>query len=137
VIKNNIVIVNEWCVRAWRKDNLLDYNCYFNIPNRPPRRFQAEKKTLGTIADFAKATGQETHGLYADPQFMDAADAGKYASPGLDTTLASTILLKDAKSGDLRLRDGSPCIDRGVVIRGINEDFRGKAPDIGAFESGK
>jgi hypothetical protein len=35
---------------------------------------------------------------------------------------------------DLRLKDASPCIDRGIVIRGINEDFQGKGPDMGAFE---
>ena len=134
VLKNNIVMVNEWCVRGWRKGNDLDYNCYFNIPNRAPRRFQAEKKTLNTIADFAKATGQETHGIYADPLFVAQDGAGKYATPALSTALTETVYLKDAKAGDLRLQAGSPCTDRGVVIRGINDDFRGKAPDIGAFE---
>jgi hypothetical protein len=39
------------------------------------------------------------------------------------------------RPGDLRLRPDSPCIDRGVILRGINEDYRGRAPDIGAFES--
>jgi hypothetical protein len=135
VFKNNVVMVNEWCVRAWRPGNAFDYNCYYHIPNRAPRRFQTEKKTLSTIADFAKATGQEGHGLYADPLFAVSEDAGKYASPGLGTTLSDIVVLRDAKSGELRLRAGSPCIDRGVVIRGINEDFRGKAPDIGAFEN--
>jgi hypothetical protein len=135
VFKNNIVMVNEWCVRAWRKDNMFDYNCYYHIPEREPRRFQADKKTYNTIADFAKATGQETHGLYADPMFMSPDGAGKYASRPLSAALVDYVLVKDAKSGDLRLRDASPCIDRGVAIRGINDDFRGKGPDLGAFES--
>lgn len=134
VIKNNIVMVNEWCVRAWRKGNDLDYNCYFNIPNRAPRRFQAEKKTFNTIADFAKGVGQEAHGLYADPLFVAQENAGKFATPALTTAMSDVVGLFDAKAGDLRLRAGSPCIDRGVVLRGINDDHRGKAPDIGAFE---
>ena len=134
VLKNNVVMVNEWCVRALQKGNTLDYNCYYHIPERAPRRFQADKKTYNTIADFAKATGQETHGLYADPLFVAQEGAGKYASLPLSASLSQYVLLKDEKSGDLRLRAGSPCIDRGVVVRGINEDFKGKAPDIGAFE---
>ncbi len=32
---------------------------------------------------------------------------------------------------DFRLKDGPPAIDAGVVIPNINEDFAGKAPDLG------
>lgn len=134
VLKNNIVLVNEWCVRAWRKDNTLDFNCYYHVPDRAPRRFQAEKKTFNTIADFARAVGQETHGLYADPQFTSPDGIGKHASRPLSAALADYAVLRDEKSGDLRPRPTSPCIDRGVPLRGINDEFRGKAPDIGAFE---
>ena len=137
ILKNNIVMVNEWCVRAWRPDNVLDYNCYYHIPNRAPRRFQANTKTYNTLAEFARAVGQETHGLYADPSFVSSEDAGKYAAPAVGAALADIVVLKDPMTGDLRLRPGSPCIDGGVLIRGFNENFRGKAPDIGAFESGK
>jgi hypothetical protein len=38
---------------------------------------------------------------------------------------------------DFRLKPGSPAIDAGVVLPTINDDFSGKAPDIGAYESGK
>lgn len=137
VLKNNIIMVNEWCVRAWRKDNVLDYNCYYHIPDRAPRRFQADKKTYNTIADFAKAVGQETHGLYADPLFKIADTAGGYESADLSKALSEMRLMVHARPTDMSLQKGSPCIDRGIVIRGINEDFRGKAPDIGAFEFDK
>jgi hypothetical protein len=33
--------------------------------------------------------------------------------------------------------DNSPVIDAGMIIRGINEDFTGDAPDIGALEKGQ
>lgn len=134
VLKNNIIVVNEWCVRAWRKDNSLDYNCYHHIPNRAPRRFQAGKTAYNTIAAFTKATAQETHGLYADPQLMVADDMGVYPALGLETTLSETRPNAHIRQGNMRLRPTSPCIDRGVPLRGINDDFRGKAPDIGAFE---
>ncbi|MBI3824313.1 MAG: sulfatase-like hydrolase/transferase, partial [Planctomycetes bacterium] len=140
VLKNNIIMVNEWCVRAWRKDNALDYNCYHHIPKREPRRFQAGKNVHNTIADFAKATGQETHGLYADPMFVMADDAGAFLTPAYEEELRKAgkeIPRVHIRGSDMRLRPGSPCIDRGVVLRGINENFKGKAPDIGAYEFDK
>ncbi len=36
--------------------------------------------------------------------------------------------------GDFTLLASSPNIDRGVVIPGINNDFKGDAPDLGAYE---
>ena len=37
--------------------------------------------------------------------------------------------------GDFTLLPTSPNIDRGVVLPGINDDFTGDAPDVGAYES--
>ena len=38
---------------------------------------------------------------------------------------------------DFRLREGSAAVDAGVRLTGINDDFTGKAPDLGAYEVGK
>ena len=46
-------------------------------------------------------------------------------------------LFADPYAGDLRLKPGSPAIDAGMAISGITDDFKGKAPDAGAYESGK
>jgi hypothetical protein len=136
VVKNNVVIVNDWCVRAGKDGYTLDGNCYFNVPNKPPRRFQWDKKTFQTIADFSKATGQEKHGLYADPMLRNIPDVGKLEAPANLGEIAPSRYKVDRnfETLDLHLKDDSPCIDRGVVIRGINEDFHGKGPDMGAFE---
>ena len=40
------------------------------------------------------------------------------------------------EKNDLRLRAGSKAVDAGVVIPSINDGFRGRAPDLGAYESG-
>jgi hypothetical protein len=37
---------------------------------------------------------------------------------------------------DVRLGDKSEAIDRGVVLYNINDAFKGKAPDLGAYEHG-
>lgn len=38
---------------------------------------------------------------------------------------------------DLRIAPGSAAIDAAVLLPNINDDFTGRAPDIGAYESGK
>ncbi len=65
---------------------------------------------LNTLAELRAATGQEMHGLNVAPGFVNPS-AGDYA-PGPESGL----------------------IDAGVLIPGINDDYRGNAPDIGAFE---
>lgn len=43
--------------------------------------------------------------------------------------------LNNPGGGDFSLLAGSPNIDRGVFIPGVNDGYFGNAPDIGAFES--
>lgn len=43
----------------------------------------------------------------------------------------------DYKNNDFRLAEGSQAIDAGIVLPGINDGFRGEAPDAGALEHGE
>ncbi|MDF3129977.1 right-handed parallel beta-helix repeat-containing protein [Kiritimatiellaeota bacterium B1221] len=43
----------------------------------------------------------------------------------------------DAESGDYRLQAGSPGVDQAKRIPGINDDFEGVLPDMGAYENGE
>ena len=43
-------------------------------------------------------------------------------------------LFIDREQGDFRLQAGSPAIDAGVIIPGINEGYNDAAPDLGAIE---
>ncbi|HAU38819.1 MAG TPA: hypothetical protein DCX07_14025 [Phycisphaerales bacterium] len=54
----------------------------------------------------------EKHGVIAAPNFRNAA------------------------AGDYRLLSDSPGVDAGVVLPSLNENFAGRAPDLGAFEHG-
>jgi parallel beta-helix repeat protein len=63
-----------------------------------------------TLAGFTAATGQESHGLNVEPGFVDATN------------------------GDYALDPSSDLIDAGVLISGINDDYAGDGPDIGAYE---
>ncbi len=42
----------------------------------------------------------------------------------------------DVKVNDLRLAPASEAVDAGVVLPNVNDGYRGKAPDLGAFELG-
>jgi hypothetical protein len=64
------------------------------------------------VADYSGVAGgdQGTHDVTLLPRFVDA--------------------LND----DFRLRGGSPYIDAGVHVPGIDDDYNGSAPDIGRYE---
>ena len=65
---------------------------------------------LNTLTELQTATGQELHGLNALPGFVNAA-AGNYA-----------------------LSAASRLLDKGLIVPGVNDDYAGSAPDIGAYE---
>jgi hypothetical protein len=84
------------------------------------------------------------HGLYAESDGgFDANDyndyyqnessnitGGEMGSNSITTDPSFT----DAANGDFTLQAGSLNIDAGVAIEGINDDYLGDAPDIGAYE---
>jgi hypothetical protein len=85
-------------------------------------------KTYATLADFRSATGQEAHGVELDFDVFQ-----RLAPP--DPSKRHAIY--HAMDLDFRLRAGSKAVDAGVAIPTVNEDFAGRAPDLGALESGK
>ena len=44
--------------------------------------------------------------------------------------------LVDPDGFDFRPKEGSSLIGSGKVIQGVNDDFEGDAPDVGAYEYG-
>lgn len=77
-----------------------------------PTRFVSWQGTRYPNLTAFRAIGQEANGISAPPQLVNPA-AGNF-DPAV----------------------GSPLIDRGVLIPGINDVFVGAAPDIGAVEAG-
>jgi uncharacterized repeat protein (TIGR01451 family) len=65
-----------------------------------------------TLAAFRSAQGQELQGLSAPPQLTDPA------------------------GGNFAPLPASPLVDKGLRIPGINDGWRGTAPDVGALEVG-
>lgn len=73
--------------------------------------FKWEKISYNTLVEFCAATGLECNGYEDPPEFINPS------------------------GGDFTLLPSSPNIDRGVIIPGINDNFKGNAPDVGAYES--
>ncbi len=74
--------------------------------------FRWQGVNYGTLAALRSATGFEAGGRAGDPLFVNAA------------------------AGDWSLAAGSPALDGGMRLPGINDTFAGAAPDIGAHERG-
>jgi hypothetical protein len=104
--------------------------------NSPPFEMAADydykKKLISrrfkTLADYSKATGQETHSILVDYNIFENVKMPDESDPQR---------LYNPEDYDFRLKAGSAAIDAGVVLPSINDGFTGRAPDLGALELGK
>ncbi len=85
-------------------------------------------KTFATLADFRAATGQEAHGIEVDFDIFE-----KMVPPDP----AKRHAVYHAMDLNFRLKPGSKAVDAGVPIPTVNDDFTGRAPDLGALEVGR
>lgn len=137
VFLNNAMIGADRAVRAgYDGNNRLDHNCYWHVPGMEPRRFEWNGVTYSSIETFRAGSGQEPNGLYADPRFADTPHIGEYPWRGFwEDQISNYPLVEGVEHADFTLLPGSPLIDRGARIRGINDDYRGRGPDIGSRET--
>ena len=87
----------------------FDYDLWYASVSTKPKfewRNGSQSNSYDTLKAFRMGTGQEEHGIWGDPQL----------------------------DGMLHPKMASPVIDAAMRIPGINDDFSGAAPDIGAFE---
>ena len=86
-----------------------------------------DANSYNILKEFSAATGMETHGVEVGYDiFM------KMSPPDTATRYA----VYHAADLDFRLAPNSKAIDKGVVLPNVNDDFRGKSPDLGAIEAG-
>ena len=114
----------------YHKNDLFDYNLMYST--RQTDKTIAYKWVCDyddplnntrykNLSAFRSAVKQETNGKWGDPK--------------LQTNLLKGYP-KNSKLLDLRIKSGSPAIDSGVLIPGINDKYYGSAPDMGAYETG-
>jgi hypothetical protein len=90
-----------------------------------------ETRRFSTLSEYSRATGQDQHSvevdydIFANVTRLDAQDLKKVQT------------VYKAEDFDFRLKPGSAPIDRGAILPNITDGFTGKAPDLGALESGE
>jgi hypothetical protein len=85
----------------------------------------AEIVSFATLTEFQKATGQEAHGIEVDYDIFE-----KLAP----SDPARRHHVYHSSDLNFRLKPGSKAADAGQVLPTINDNFTGKAPDLGALE---
>jgi hypothetical protein len=100
------------------------------LPFQQQVQFEAqarERRRFKTLKEFIAATGQDTHSVLVDWDVFV-----KAGPPAADPR----TLYKPADF-DFALRPGAAAVDAGVRLPGVNDDFTGRAPDLGAYEAGR
>jgi parallel beta-helix repeat protein len=112
--RNNVWAGTEYALSNSNPTQPVDLDAddlYTTLPGELAWWADLPDRHLNTLAELQAATGQEMNGLNVAPMFRNPA------------------------SGDYGLHLASPLVDAGVLIPGINRDYQGAAPDIGAFEA--
>lgn len=91
----------------------MDYDAFYSnrtCMNRACPYFGWKASLIPSLVALRSRSGLEKHGVVANPLFVGLA------------------------RGNVALKPNSPLLDRGVRIPGVNDVYRGRAPDIGAME---
>lgn len=102
--------------------------------------FDNNKQALrySSLKKFSKATKQEIYGKLVDYSiFIDAKPPQFAAFRKKHKKLGEVYPVYYPENFNFQLRQNSVPIDAGCNLPGINDDFTGKAPDLGAYEFGK
>jgi hypothetical protein len=108
-LRNNVLAGTRYVLEKY---NLVpwsgDWDDFYT--SDPTRFVRWEGTRYDTLAAYRAGVGQELNGISAPPQLVDPA------------------------GGVFRPAPGSPLVDRGLALPGINDGYEGAAPDIGAVE---
>lgn len=116
---------------GFRPNEDAGFSFMWNSPpfaTRADYRSKREERKFKTLQAFTETTGQDQHSILIDYDVFQ-----KVAAP--DPSDPRKLYKPD--DFDFRLRPDSVAVDAGVRLPNINDDFIGRAPDLGAYETGK
>ncbi len=112
-LRNNIIVGTRYVIEdCYNPGSGNDWDNDLLYTTATDRFVKWANERYDTLAELRDGTGQEMAGLEGDP------------------------LLADPGGGDLTLTAGSPAVDAGQPLPGINDGYDGAAPDLGATELG-
>jgi hypothetical protein len=145
--RNNLILSQEqldpvFAVGSYTSYSSSDYNAFRPYPGKDDA-FEWNLPAEGTVADYKSQP--VVHRYKTLKEYSDASGQDKHSIlVDYDTFVNVTMpdksdpqRLYKPDSFDFRLKPGSRAIDGGVALPTINDDFTGRAPDIGAYEAGK
>jgi len=94
-----------------------------------PKDYIGERvvRKFATLEEYSQATGQDKNSILVDYDiFLNVAKA----DPNNVTKIYKTEDL------DFRLKPNAVAVDAGYILPNVNDDFTGRAPDLGALEVG-
>ncbi|MCC7010337.1 MAG: hypothetical protein IT184_16130 [Acidobacteria bacterium] len=91
----------------------------------------AQAPRFRTLAELARASGQETHSIELDY------DVFENLAPPVPPDSSKPGTPYEAVNLNFGLKPASKAVDAGVRIPNVNDGFSGKAPDLGAYEVGQ
>ena len=114
---------------GFRSDPKAEYSFIWKSPSFDKIRDYTnsrEDRKYKKLIDYIQDTGQDEHSVIVDY------DTFQNVFPVDDVT--KVYKLEDL---DFRLKPDSVAVDSGCILPNINDGFNGKAPDLGALESGQ
>jgi hypothetical protein len=87
-----------------------------------------EAKGFVSLKDFSNESGLEKHGIELDYDSFMSLRAPDPAKPHA---------VYHASDIDFRLNPNGKAVDKGLIMPNINNNHKGKAPDLGAIENGE
>jgi hypothetical protein len=86
-----------------------------------------QERSFKTLADYSQATGQDKNSTLVDY------DIFVHVTPVDPNNITKVYKIEDL---DFRLKPNSAACDAGCILPNVNDEFTGKAPDLGALEIG-
>jgi hypothetical protein len=141
---NNLILGDGWAepvlnLRTFTNYSSSDYNGFrpnpgvsdafewnspeFNVP--ADDQGQLVTRQFRSLKEYSSATGQDKHSVLVDYDVFRKVKRPDKSEPQH---------LYNPEDFDFRLKPGSAAIDAGTPLPTINDDFTGRAPDLGAYE---